>query len=325
MDKRIIPRLWRINDLFETKINPVLGSSRWKHFRDLFLQADTPACRHLVKIIDLARDVVLKGTPGNKLERRSQTNDDREGNDKEFVDKIPALLQDAANTNNQIWVRAKKAKKGELDNIPKDVLNHKLFPHLKYTAFGGIKNRLKKRGKIYRESCKNDNDNDIDQRHQTMRNNTAHFRSSDVLPQENKYTICEDGAEQIGSFILASINVTPRQQDNDRMSNDEEFATTIPAVLQDAANTKNQIWVRATKTKKEESDEIPEDVLNHEYPHLKCMAFRGIKERLQKREKCTRTILMGAVAQTFFRAKTSIAFARAAQHKLEVLYLPESM
>ena len=259
--KRIIRSLWRIDDLFETKKNPALGSARWKQFRALFLQADTAACRHLVKIIDLARDVVLKSNAGNKQERRRQTNDDKEGNDREFADKIPALLADTANTNNQIWVRAKNAKKAsELDTIPEDILNHE-FPHLKYTAFHGIKSRLQKRERMYKDSCKNDDE--LDQRHQTMRNNTQQFRSPDVLPQENKYTISNGGAQQIGSFILASINVMPRKQD-DRMSNDEEFADKIPALLADADNTENQIWVRATKAKKGESGEIPEDVLNHE-------------------------------------------------------------
>jgi hypothetical protein len=118
-----------------------------------------------------------------------------------------------------------------------------------------------------------------------MRNNTAHFKSSDILPKENKYTICKGGTQRIGSFILASINVTPRQQD-DRMSNNEEFAAKIPVLLQDSTNPNNQIWVRATKATKEELNDIPDEVLNHEsFPHLKYTAFQGIKARLQKRER----------------------------------------
>jgi hypothetical protein len=214
--KRIIPSLQYINeDLFETTTDPALASARWALFKAPFLEADTPACRHLMKIVDLARDAVLKKNAGNTQERRGQGTGDLQDNNAEFTEKIPALLNDPKNPNNLFWVRLKAAaSEKEVANIPTEVLNDTSFPHLERIAFTGIESRLKKRERIFQDSKKEQGNTTTSnqKKRRTMKNNTQQFRSSDILPQENKYSICKGrGAQRVGGFILAHIKVTPRE------------------------------------------------------------------------------------------------------------------
>ena len=148
--KRIIPSLQLIADLFdENKTDAALASARWALFKEPFEAADTPACRHLMKIVNWARDVVLKKNAGNTQERRGQGTANLQGNNSEFTTKIPALLNDPENPQNLIWVRFKAASdEEELASIPDEVLNDKSFPHLERIAFTGVESKLKKRERM---------------------------------------------------------------------------------------------------------------------------------------------------------------------------------